>query len=58
MSPAAAAALRKVFDALEAKGCDPILTADGRGVVATCPCCGQERGLLFQVGADEPERLA
>ena len=41
-----AATLRRVFDALSARGCEPKLTADGRGIVATCPCCNEKRGLV------------
>jgi hypothetical protein len=47
LSPKAADALRRAFDELKARGCDPELTADGRGLVATCPCCGEERGLTL-----------
>ncbi|HEX4823262.1 MAG TPA: hypothetical protein VFV19_03020 [Candidatus Polarisedimenticolaceae bacterium] len=53
MTAQAAQALRKMFDALEEHGCEPKLTADGRGIVAACPCCHGERTLLVHVG--EPE---
>lgn len=53
MTARAAEALRRVFDALADRGCEPELTADGRGIVATCPCCNEERGLLVHFG--EPE---
>jgi hypothetical protein len=53
MTARSAEALRRVFDALAEHGCEPELTADGRGIVATCPCCHEERGLVVQLG--EPE---
>ena len=40
--------LARIFRALEAKGCKPEWTADGKGIVATCPCCNEPRGLLVQ----------
>jgi hypothetical protein len=46
-------AIGLVFAALEEKGCEPELTADGRGIVATCPSCNEERGLIVHLG--EPQ---
>jgi hypothetical protein len=45
--------LQRMYDALKEDGRHPTLTADGRGIVADCPCCGETRGLLFHLdGAD------
>lgn len=41
-----AATLQRIYDALVKRGCDPELTSDGRGIVATCPCCNEKRGLV------------
>ena len=38
--------LSVLFRRLAERGCDPEWTADGRGIVATCPCCHEPRGLL------------
>lgn len=53
MTARSAEALRRVFDALADHGCEPELTADGRGIVATCPCCREERGLIVHFGDPE-----
>jgi hypothetical protein len=45
------AALDRIFTALEANGCEPVLTSDGRGIVATCPCCHRARTLIVEISA-------
>lgn len=51
------AALDRIFGALEEHGCDPELTADGRGIVASCPCCRGERALVVELPTDgEPKQ--
>ena len=47
--------LGAIFRALVEKDCAPEWTADGRGIVATCPCCHEPRGLIVTTaGALEP----
>lgn len=48
-----AAIARAVGTVVKTAAGEPKLTADGRGIVATCPCCREERCLLVQFG--EPE---
>ena len=44
----AAQALTKIYRALVERGCKPEWTADGTGIVATCPCCREDRGLIVE----------
>ena len=53
MTAHAAETLRRMFAALTENGCEPELTADGSGIVATCPCCNEKRGLLIHFGAPD-----
>ena len=43
--------LGAIFRALVEKDCAPEWTADGRGIVATCPCCHEPRGLIVTTAA-------
>jgi len=52
LSTMSAHALDRIFRALEEHGCSPVWIAGGRGIVADCPSCGDERGLIVEVGSD------
>ena len=50
--------LGAIFRALVEKDCAPEWTADGLGIVATCPCCHEPRGLLVTTaGALQASRI-
>lgn len=53
MTARTAAALQRIFDALQERGCEPELTADGQSIVARCPCCDGDRALVVSVGAGQ-----
>ena len=40
-----AESIDRVFARLSELGCDPKLAADGRTIVATCPCCREPDAL-------------
>jgi hypothetical protein len=46
-------ALGRIFRALESHGCEPRWTADGRAIVATCPCCEERNGLVVELPTGE-----
>ena len=40
--------LDRIYRALAERGCDPEWTHDGRGIIATCPCCDGRRALVVE----------